>query len=382
MRSERVGLNLLWLVPGVVGGSEEYTTRLLQAIGEAQPEGFEFVVFGNRLVLDAYPELGQHFECVAAPIDGSRKMLRVGAENSWLAAASRRHHLDLLHHLGGIMPFVRGCPGMLTIHDLQPLVMPQHFDPVKRWFARVSIPPSARHARVIITLTEVTRQMMVERLGVEAARIEVIPAGIHIPTPAEVAVERAVDVRTHYGLGDAPFFLYPAITYPHKNHVFLVEAFAPVARRFPEARLVLTGGSAQHERALGAVVDDLGVAGQVRRLGRIPRAHLDALYHEATALVFPSRFEGFGMPLLEAMSRGCPVVAADATALPEVGGDGAVLLPLQDVDRWSEELSLLLTDAPHRAALGEAGRVRAAHFGWPAVAERFVEVYDRVRQEG
>jgi alpha-1,3-rhamnosyl/mannosyltransferase len=382
MADQRVGLNLLWLVPGVVGGSEEYTTRLLAAISDEHPPGIEFVVFGNRLVLDAYPDLRERFECVVAPVDGSRKMVRVGAENSWLAAASRRHGLDVLHHLGGIMPFVRGCPGMLTIHDLQPLVMPQHFDPVKRWFARISIPPSARHARVIVTLTEVTRQMMVERLGIDPARVEVIPAGIHVPTASEVAEERAVDVRSTYDLGDAPFFLYPAITYPHKNHVFLASAFAPVARRFPEARLVLTGGTAQHERALGEATESLGIAGQVRRLGRIPRAHLDALYHEATALVFPSRFEGFGMPLLEAMSRGCPVVAADATALPEVGGDGAVLLPLEDARRWTDELDRLLTDADHRAALSVAGRVRADQFGWPAVAQRFVEVYERVRREG
>ena len=225
--------------------------------------------------------------------------------------------------------------------------------PVKRWFARVSIPPSARHARVIVTLTEVTRQMMVERLGVDAGPHRGDP-GRH--PRAHRRRGRPASGRSTCAATTAsatrPFFLYPAITYPHKNHVFLVEAFAPVARQFPEARLVLTGGSAQHERALGEVVDDLGVAGQVRRLGRIPRAHLDALYHEATALVFPSRYEGFGMPVLEAMSRGCPVVAADATALPEVGGDGAVLLPLEDARRWSDELALLLTDEGHRAALG------------------------------
>jgi alpha-1,3-rhamnosyl/mannosyltransferase len=382
MSAQRVGLNLLWLVPGVVGGSEEYTTRLLLAIGHEHPSDIEFVVFGNRLVLAAYPELAERFECIAAPIDGSHKMLRVATENSWLAGASRRHGLDVLHHLGGIMPYVRGCPGMLTIHDLQPLVMPQHFDPVKRWFARASIPPSARHARVIITLTEVTRRMMVERLGIDPARVEVIPAGIHVPTAEEVAEEQAFDVRAAYGLGDAPFFLYPAITYPHKNHVFLAEAFAPVARRFPEVRLVLTGGTAQHERALGDATESLGIASQVRRLGRIPRAHLDALYHQAIALVFPSGFEGFGMPLLEAMSRGCPVVAADATALPEVGGDGAVLLPLEDAQGWSDELTRLLTDDDHRASLSAAGRARADQFGWPAVAQRFVEVYERVRMEG
>jgi alpha-1,3-rhamnosyl/mannosyltransferase len=374
----QVGLNLMWLVPGVVGGSEEYTTRLLAALADAGPRDVEFTVFANPLVLDAYPELRDGYRCVTAPTTGRRKGLRVLAENTWLGATARRRRLDLLHHLGGIMPFVRTCPSMLTVHDLQPLVMPEHFDPVKRLFAQVSIPPSARHARVIITLAESTRDMLVDRLGVDPRRVEVIPSGIRLPTAAELAVERAVDVRLRYGLGDAPFFLYPAITYPHKNHVFLLEAFGPVARRHPEARLVLTGGTAQMEHAVRTTIERLDIADHVHRLGRIPRGHLDALYQEATALVFPSRFEGFGIPPLEAMSRGCPVVAARATALPEVVGEAGILLPLGDLAAWSQTLVELLENPDRRAAVSAAGRVRARQFDWPTVAARFVEVYERV----
>jgi glycosyltransferase involved in cell wall biosynthesis len=374
----RVGLNLMWLVPGVVGGSEEYTTRLLSALADAAPPRIEFIVFGNPLVFEAYPELGERYRCVTAPASGERKGLRVAAENTWLAVAARRHRLDLLHHLGGIMPFVRTCPSMLTVHDLQPLVMPEHFEAVKRVFAQVSIPTSARNALVIVTLAESTRDMLVERLRVDPRRVEVIPAGIRPPTAEELVAERALDVRERYDLGDAPFFLYPAITYPHKNHVFLLEAFGPVAHRHPETRLVLTGGSAQMEHAVRATIDRLDIGDNVHRPGRIPRRHLDALYQEATALVFPSRFEGFGIPLLEAMSRGCPVVAARATALPEVGGDAAVLLPLGDVEVWTRTLVDLLEDPDRRAAVSAAGRVRARQFDWTNVAERFGEVYQRV----
>jgi glycosyltransferase involved in cell wall biosynthesis len=256
--------------------------------------------------------------------------------------------------------------------------MPEHFERVKRTFARVSIPPSARHALVIVTLANSTREMLIERLGVNPDRVEVIPSGIRLPTDEELAAERAVDVRRQYGLGPAPFFLYPAITYPHKNHVFLLEAFGPVARRHPDARLVLTGGSAQMEHALHATIARLGITEQVDRLGRIPRGHLDALYQEATALVFPSRFEGFGLPLLEAMSRGCPVVAARATALPEVGAEAAQLLPLGDIAAWSDALIDLLEHPEKRAAAAAAGRARASEFDWDRVAQRFVEVYDRV----
>lgn len=375
---KRVGLNLLWLVPGVVGGSEEYTTRLLDALADRPPDDVEFVVFGNSLVFQAYPSLEQRFECVEAPVSGRSKSLRVAAENTWLARQSRRYRIDLMHHLGGIMPFRRTCPSMLTIHDLQPLVMPEHFSIAKRWFARSSIPPSARNALAIVTLTEVTRTMLVERLGVPRDRVAVIHAGTTPPDEAEVAEERAVPVRETYKLGDRPFFLYPAITYPHKNHLFLIEAFAPVAEARPDALLVLTGGGAQMEEPLREAIRRLDIHAQVRRLGRIPRLHLDALYHEATALLFPSRFEGFGIPVLEAMSRGCPVLAADATALPEVGGDAAVLLPLGDASRWTDEMLRLLGDPTRREDLSRAGHQRATEFDWPSVALQFGDVYHRV----
>jgi alpha-1,3-rhamnosyl/mannosyltransferase len=379
--NKRVGLNLMWLVPGVVGGSEEYTTRLLLAVADEPPPGVDLILFVNQRLRAAYPELVERFRTIEAPVTGGHKGVRVLAENTWLLAQARRRRLDLLHHLGGIMPFVRSCPSMLTVHDLQPLVMPEHFAARKRWFARLSIPPSARGARVIVTLTQVTRDMLVERLGVAPGRIEVIPAGIRLPTDVEVAAERAVDVRTRYGMGDTPFFLYPAITYPHKNHLFLVEAFAGVARHDPDVVLVLTGGSAQMEEPLLAALGRLHLRDRVLRLGRIPRSDLDSLYHEATALVFPSRFEGFGIPVLEAMSRGCPVLAADATALPEVGGDAALLLPLADARTWTSAMLAVLDDPVERSRLAAAGRERAAEFDWSRVAGRLAGVYDRVLSE-
>ncbi len=158
-----------------------------------------------------------------------------------------------------------------------------------------------------------------------------------------------------FGIGDRSFFLYPAITYAHKNHCFLLEAFARVVGRHPEARLVLTGGSGKGEELVRGTIRELGLERHVLRLGRIPRPHVDALYHEATALVFPSRFEGFGIPLLEAMSRGCPVLAADATSLPEVGGDACLLLPLGDAEAWSSAMCRSHRE-PRRAGEVRLGR--------------------------
>jgi glycosyltransferase involved in cell wall biosynthesis len=376
-----VGLNLMWLVPGVVGGSEEYTTRLLGALADHPIPDVEFTLYANGLLPGTYPDLADHYEIVLAPVSGRQKSMRVAAESSWMAWHGRRRGLDLMHHLGGIMPFARTVPGMVTVHDLQPLVMPEHFTTLKRTFGRLSIPPSARHAHRIVTLTEVTRTMLIERLGVAPDRVVVIPAGVTPPSKETLAAEEATDVRARYGLEGRPLFLYPAITYPHKNHLFLLDAFARVVEQRDDALLLLTAGPAQMEGRVMEAVRSLGIWRNVNRLGRIPRIDIDALYHEAVALVFPSKFEGFGIPVLEAMTRGCPVVAADATALPEVAGEAATLLPLDDPQPWADEMLRLLDDETHRQRLSAAGIERAASFDWASVATSLSGVYQEVLSE-
>jgi alpha-1,3-rhamnosyl/mannosyltransferase len=366
----RVGVNLLWLVPGVVGGSEEYTTRLLAGLADRPPDDLDLTLFALRPFTGAYPELARAFSTVVCPLDGDQKGLRVAAEATWLALAARRHRIDLVHHAGGTMPPVRTAPGIVTIHDLQPLLLPANFSLVKRGYLRWRLGPSARQARLVVTLTEFTRQSIAARLHVPAARVELVPPGY---TPA-IAEEPEGDPASAYGL-PGPFFVYPAITYPHKNHRMLVRAFARLAEHHPDVRLVLTGGEATGEQALAEEIDRCGVSGSVRRLGRIPRGDLDWLLAHAVALVFPSRFEGFGLPVLEAMGQGCPVIAARATALPEVVGDAGILVDPDDEVGWSAAMGELLADGHRRTAMVAAGRARTAAFRWDAAAEHLAAVY-------
>jgi alpha-1,3-rhamnosyl/mannosyltransferase len=371
-RPIRVGWNLLWLVPGVVGGSEEYTTRLLAAVADAEPDDVELVLFTNNAFEAAYPDLVPGVPRVTLPLSGRSKPLRVLAETTWLGWQAKRLDVDLVHHLGGVLPDWHPTPTVLTIHDLQPLAMPAHFSSVKRMFSARMIPRSVAAATGIVTLTEFTRHDLTRRLGVEADRVAVIPPGLDLPDPTgdEVSGEA---VRARLDLDDRPFFLYPAITYPHKNHFLLLRAMARLRHR--DALLVLTGGAAQMEDQLTTTAAALGLAGRVRRTGRIPVADLDSLYREATALTFPSRYEGFGLPVLEAMSRGCPVIAADETALPEVVGDAGRLLPVDDPHRWSETMDRLLDNPSEREELARAGYLRARTYDWSASADGLLEEY-------
>jgi glycosyltransferase involved in cell wall biosynthesis len=381
--SVHVGVNLLWLVPGVVGGSETYIVRLLRALAEDPPgperrgagrADVRVTLFLNRLGAEAYPDLCEAFDSEIAPVTGTAKPARVLAETTWLGVACRRRGIDVAHHVGGIAPVWRPVPTIVTIHDLQPFAFPEHFSTVKRTFTRVVVPPSVRTAARLTTLSRSTRDDVVRRLGADPGKVRIVPPGFDPPTAAAGA-EARLAVRRRHELDDRPFFVYPAITYPHKGHEHLVRSFARVAAVRPDVLLVLPGGPAQREDALRALIAELGLGDRVRRLGWVAEPDLDALYREAVALVLPSRYEGFGMTVLEAMSRRCPVIAADATALPEVVGEAGLLVDPDDPAQWSAAMVDLLDDPARRGQLADAGEARARTFDWGRSAESLADVY-------
>jgi glycosyltransferase involved in cell wall biosynthesis len=375
---KKVGINLLWLVPGVVGGSETYTVRLLGGLAERYSD-LDYTIFALQEFSSAYPDLARTFHTVYAPVSGRRKPARVLAgENTWLARRCRRLKIDLVHHAGGVVPLVRTARPVVTIHDLQYLFYPEYFTRSKLGWLRTMVPRSAETARLVLTPSEFTRRTVIERLGIDPTIVRVVPHGIS-PTATR---RPASGVRDRYDV-PGPFFVYPAATYAHKNHLMLIEAFARLLDPHPEATLVLTGakGSAQWgtarstERLVAEEVRKLRIEDRVRPLGYIPRADLEALYAEAVALVFPSRFEGFGAPVLEAWAGGCPVIAADATALPEVVGDAGYLLSPDNPDEWATAMADLLGDPDLRLIYARAGAERAKLFTWARSADVLEESY-------
>ncbi|MEA2477423.1 MAG: hypothetical protein QOC87_1622 [Actinomycetota bacterium] len=375
----RIGINLLWLVPGVVGGSETYTTRLLQGLAERSNE-LDYTLFALPQFGAAYPELARTFKTVYAPLRGRSKGARVIAgENSWLVLQAARNHIDLMHHAGGTMPLIRVSRPVLTIHDLQYLFYPEYFTRAKLAFLQTVMHRSAENARLILTPSEFTRRTVIERLEIDPTLVRVVPHGI-APSPAPDP--GSADIRQRYGI-EGPFFLYPAATYPHKNHLVLVNGFARLLALHPDASLVLTGAKGWREWStaksmesrLAEEIRTLEIQDRVKRLGYVSYGDLDALYREATAVVFPSRFEGFGAPILEAWTRGCPVIAADATALPEVVGDCGRLVSPDNSDDWAQAMSELLEDEAERERYVKAGAARAREFSWLRSADILEAAY-------
>ncbi|MET0145978.1 MAG: glycosyltransferase family 1 protein [Ilumatobacteraceae bacterium] len=361
-----VAVNLLWCLPGGVGGSEEYLARQMVGLADAAPtiRARAFVVPG---FVAAHRDVAARHEVVVAGFDARRRTRRVIAEATWLTARTRG--FDVVHHGGGTVPPRSPRPVLLTIHDLQYRTYPQYLSPLKRQYLRVAIPRSVRRAATVAVPSEYVRGTVIDAFGGDPDRVVVVPHGVD---PDPTAGEHRHEVRIRYGLGERRYVLYPAITHPHKNHRFLLELLAGPWSD-PDLVLVLLGGRGLAEDDVVASIETLGLSERVLRPGRVPDADRDGLIAGAEALVFPSEYEGFGAPVLEAMALATPVVCSDRAALPEVAGDAALVRPL-DRDAWADALDDV---AEQRDCLAAAGRRRAARFTTFESGARLAEAYRR-----
>lgn len=354
-------VNMLWCVPGAVGGSEEYLVR--QLLGLAETGRWCPRVMGARGLGAAHADMSRALDVEEPPFDSTRRWRRVVGEATWLH--TRSTGAALVHHGGGTCPRRRPpVPVVLTVHDLQYRTYPQYFSRIKRAYLDAAVPRSVSVAAVVTVPSAYVRTTVVDAYGIDPARVRVVPHGLDPAELREVTPE--AELRARYGLGGGPVFVYPAVTHPHKNHALLL-AMMSTHWRDPALRLVLTGGHGAAHATVAASADP-----RVRHLGRVPPADRNGLLAMAAAMVFPSQYEGFGAPVLEAMALGAPVVCADRAALPEVAGDAAVVLPL-DPSAWADVPDIV---ASRRAALVAAGRRRAAGFTSLHSGTALADAYD------
>ena len=373
--SASVGINLLWCVPSVVGGTEEYAVRTTMSLLDQAPDDMAFTLFVLRPFADAYPELCAMCDVEVAEIDGSNRPQRVWYETTWLRHKTRERGIQLLHHVGGTIPAMRPVTSILTLHDLQPLALPENFGLVKRNYLRAAIPRSVARAEVVVVPSDFVGREVIERFDLRPEQVVTVSAGYDLPVLLDLDDPLVPEAVAALVEDPDPYFVYPAITHRHKDHATAIRAVAKARDDGTPVRLVLTGGSGEADGSVDSLIAELDLEDLVWRLGRVERRVLELLVARAEALLFPSRFEGFGIPVLEAMALGCPVIAADATAVPEVGGRAVVLVPPGDVTAWTAAIENRVGNVPERSEVADAGRVQAAAFAWSRAGGRLLDVY-------
>jgi glycosyltransferase involved in cell wall biosynthesis len=350
-----VTIPLMTLVPGGMGGTQTFVTEVVRGLHEHPLVDLTVGVPRSAAGLTEIAPFRVVGDVPGGPSNLDRLVSQLRAELSATARGLLRGSDLVYYPLTVPSPRPpRGVPHVVELHDVQHLDQPKNYSRAERLYRRVRYDAPTRRARAVITISEFSRQRIVHHLGVDPGRVHV----------AHLGVDTSSFVPQHGERED--FALYPARGWPHKNHRRLVQAMEAVRRTHPGMRLVLTGGALEGLTDLPDWVDVRGL---------VSRSELISLYQSAAVLAFPSLYEGFGLPPLEAMASACPVAASDAGSLPEIVGDAAVLFDATDPDAIAAGILAALDD---REALKRRGIERAKAFTWASCVQRHVDIFRAV----
>jgi len=371
-RPRHVGLNLVFLVPGETGGMEVYARELVPALREAAPD-MRLTVFTNREAADE--RWADGVERVVVPVDARNRVHWVRGEQQLLPGLAARAGCDLVHSLASTAPLRGPFRRLTTVHDLIYRVFPEAHFGVRALGMQVLVPAAALRSHRLVADSASTRDDLHRLYRVPTRKVDVVPLGVRVREDAPAL--GADEVRRRHAIApDRPIALSVSAKRPHKNLARLLEALALLE---PERRpvLVIPGYPTPHEAELRAQAAALGVAQDVRFPAWVDRDELEGLYRAAAVVVVPSLYEGFGLPVLEAMARGVPVASSDRSSLPEVAGDAALLFDPEDPAAIARAVGRIVEDPSVAEDLRERGRARAREFTWRRTAEATLAAYER-----
>jgi len=404
----RIAIKAMDLLPGEMGGAGDYVYHLVHALARVDEQN-EYLILLRHMNRDAFAGLNRpNFHCLvlepplARPVAGPGRALLPWLMRHLALAKALRHLFqafqtrlgydlareierlepDLVHFPQSVMdPLALSLPCVLTLHDIQQEYHPEFFTAQELQFRRRMYKPSAGKASLIITGSEFTRQTLVEKYRVPAAKVCSVFMGVdHAVFRPGHPPEEHQRLREKYCLPEQ-FAFYPANTWPHKNHVRLARAWALFKEHVSaDCPLVLTGKAREGHKSFLAEVERLGSQREILFLGYVPRREMPLLYAAASFLIFPSLFEGFGLPVLEAMASGCPVACSNLTAMPEIAGGAALLFDPYSEEGMAEAARQLVEDGEARQVLRQRGLERAQEFSWEKTARETLQVYYKAVQ--
>lgn len=352
-------------------GIHRFIYHLLSELPEAAPQ-FRYVAYVNdRRIASPAPAM----QIRHARWHTGNPLARIAWEQMALPLASARDRLDLLHALAFARPVLARCPVVLTIYDMSFMRMPERFPVFQRRYLQWMTRYSARHAAAITVISQSTMQDVVELYGIAPERITVVYCGVD-PQFQPLAAVDVAQFRANKGLPDR-FMLYLGTLEPRKNVAQVVRAFAqlPAAIR---PKLVIAGAQGWGYDDVYAAARQSGVGSDIIFAGFVAQQELPLWYNAAELFVYPSHYEGFGLPVVEAMACGTPAITSNVSSLPEVAGDAALTVAPADTLALRDAMEQTLTDLPLRARMKERGLAQAARFTWPQVARQTAQVYSQV----
>jgi glycosyltransferase involved in cell wall biosynthesis len=362
-----VGLNLLYLLPGVVGGTETYAAGLLDGLSQLD-ENARFLVYCNRESSEWPLPADARFTRVVCPVWATSRARRYWYEQRVLPRRAQDDGIDVLHSLGYVAPLTLRCPSVVTVPDLHFLVHGRAFDWPRRALLRYFVRKSIDRAAAVIAISTFTRDALVRTYNLRMNAVDVV---LLAPKPRGNSA-REVDSETLQALGIAkPYVLAFGGVTPNKNIERMLQAYAVARRRHAIEQTLVIVGRLPPELAPQALPGVITTGYQSDDVVAV-------LLRNALSLVFPSLYEGFGLPVLEAMAAGVPVACSNTAAMPEVAADAGLYFDPRDVDGMAEQIRRLCQDVSLRTELMMRARARAAEFGWDRTARATLAVYRRV----
>jgi glycosyltransferase involved in cell wall biosynthesis len=368
-------LNLLHLTSNRLGGSWTYSYNLLRGLQDLDTTA-EFIVLANKNTISMYS--GLRMRIIPINLDAESRFKRVAWEQFYLPRFIKKYTPDVLHATGNTLPIGISCPSVVTIHDFQYHYFPDNFPLFRRNYLRLMVPLSLRKATKVICVSNDTRKDALTLGRIAAKKISVIhEAGLWKNENSE-ATDLSVLKQRYKIVG--PIILSVGSSLPHKNLARLIQAYAKICKEIPHD-LFLIGESislSQHLRDTLTDAAGFDIMQRVHMTGFLDRNDLLGFYRLADMFVFPSVFEGFGIPALESMECGCPVVAARSRSLPEVIGNAGELFDPFDIDDMAGTIIRVALDSQLRSTLRDLGYSQSKKFSWETMALKTFEVYKEV----
>lgn len=368
----KVGIIALNLLPQQMGGIETYLRDLLDGINLSNSTD-KYFLFVPKVHKDTFPYF-EKIKVVGLDLHGikPRVVQKLYSQSVFEQAAKiiDKYSLDVAHYpLQNILPPVKATKSIVSIMDIQQEYYPEYFNKQELDIRRKEYKFSCDKADHIIAISDYTKHSLIEKFSIKSKKITTI----HLAVNQQTSIQKKP--RSTF---PKKFLFYPAASWPHKNHLKLLEAFNTFSKDMPGIDLVLTGIKKQKDSDIDSYIINNNLGGKVHRLGFVRKEEMNYLFKNATALVFPSKFEGFGIPIIEAMSVGTPVIASNTTSIPEITQGAALLFDPNSKDDIISAMKIVSVDRKKRSELVKKGRERSKKFSIATMTNKTIRLYKEV----